>query len=75
MLEDSLSRSAETQTKRGCLRGVKAQDAGIKEGFLTKHPPVDAKSRGGLGRAGEVPKEVGIQFLEKEDEQEGGEIT
>lgn len=24
-------------------------------------PPVDAKSRGGSGRAGKVPKEVGVQ--------------
>lgn len=41
--------------------GMKAQDAGIKEGFLTKHASAEAKSRGGLGRAGKVPKEVSVQ--------------
>lgn len=40
---------------------MKAQDPGIKEGFLPKHPSVDAKRRGGLGRAGKVPKEVRVQ--------------
>jgi len=40
---------------------VKAQDEGVKEGFLTKHPSVDTKRRGRLGGAEKVPEEVSIQ--------------